>query len=72
MTHKQRCEAITMQYLTDLSLAEIFDQSIFNYCYNKSKSGGGNPCIIGLNAADMIIQTVKPFKHIYHESGNEE
>ncbi len=72
MTHKQRCIAHAMQYLKDLGLEQIFDSPTFNYFYNKMERihRGGNPFIIGMDAADLIIQNCKP-QNISYEYGNE-
>jgi hypothetical protein len=69
MTHKQRCIGHAMQYLIDTSQEQVFNQSIFNYYYKKTKKGGGNPFIIGLNAADLMINQTPKFTS--NDTGNE-
>lgn len=57
MTHKEKCAAHAMQYLQSRSLEQSYNQSTMNYYYNQSRQRGGNPYLVGLAAADLMIQS---------------
>lgn len=69
MTHKENCAAHAMQFLQSRSLEHCYNQSLFNYWYNQSKRKGGNPYLIGLNAADLMINS--PLNNSEDERANE-
>lgn len=56
MTHKQRCISYCNEYLQTLSLDNIFSQALFNHYYRKNHGYMGNPYLVGLNAADLMIR----------------
>lgn len=57
MTHKQRCIAYCKQYLQQLSLDNIFSLATFNHYYRKHNGSTGNAYLVGLHAADLIINS---------------
>lgn len=57
MTHKEECICYCIDHLNQRNLSHTFDFKTFEHYYRKNNGAWGNAYLIGLNSADMMIET---------------
>lgn len=59
MTHKQECIYYCIDYLNQRSIYNAYDSKTFNHYYRKNQGAWGNAYLVGMAAADMMIENFK-------------
>jgi hypothetical protein len=72
MTHKEECICYCIDHLNSRSISGAFNFKTFEYYYRKFNGSCGNAYLVGINAADIMIENFKSNKQeVNHETGNE-
>lgn len=60
MPHKQECICYCIDHLNSRNLSHVYDKKTFEHYYRKFNGAWGNAYLVGLKAADMMIENPTP------------